>query len=57
MTDIKGVLESGTEHLDEWDDVDGYETFEDYALRQVQFKRCESEEGAQKLWKKRAWRS
>ena len=51
MSDIKGTLETGTQHLDEWDDVDGYETFEDYALRQIQLKRCDSEAGAEILWK------
>ena len=52
MSDIKGTLETGTEHQDEWDDVDGYETFEDYVLRQIQLKRCDSEASAEILWKK-----
>ena len=51
MSDIKGTLETGTTYDDVWDDLDGFETFEDYALRQIGLRRAANEKEAEVLWK------
>ena len=35
IAEMKGSLEVGTEHSDDWLDIDNFETFEDYALRMI----------------------
>eukprot|EP00959_Pyramimonas_sp_CCMP1952_P188827 3949295-Pyramimonas_sp.AAC.1 len=46
---VRGSIERGKVQSLSRDELDMFETFEDSALRQIGFKRCEDEEGAKRL--------
>ena len=50
IAEMKGSLEVGTEHSDDWLDIDNFETFEDFALRMIGLRRAQDEAGCEPLW-------
>ena len=50
FSDVKGSIEHSKVHSMTRDEMDMYETFEDFAVRQIGLKRTDFEAGAQVLW-------
>ena len=50
MSNVKGALETGTSHSNDWADIDDFQTFEDFAIRQIALRRAQNEKDCEPLW-------